>query len=285
MVTFASVDWLTVTAQAGTSRVVLARKGQDAMQNALAAGLRTREWHFMGYHGWQAPHMRVGERADSTIVMLSGEGAACYWREFAGEGDNITRIDLAVTCELDQSDPRVVLRHWATIAPMGEMNKDWKWAASLIQNNAGGQTLYIGSRTSSACGRIYDKGLESGDGMERGALWRWEVELKKPIAKPITRALYEAASTDYIPQIISGYVYDWFEYHKCAPLFPKSENVLLYEVEAIATTDESSLHWLSTQVKPTVGRLIGNGRLDDTLKALGLDGACQPRTYILPQAG
>lgn len=138
--------------------------------------------------------------------------------------------------------------------------------------------MYIGSRASRAFARVYDKGLEAGLENEQGKLWRYEIEFKKPIARQVLSALH---ANKYLPidvhwneevaQSIVSTVFVWFQARNLPPLFTRRENeAISLECEARVTSDEVSLNWLTTQVRPTVMRLAQRGKLHKVKEALGL---------------
>lgn len=281
--TYASVDWLTVTAKQQATRDRLMQKARDALERARRGNLEIKRWVWCGYEGWTSESFRCGSRNDSDIVILSGPACGAYWREFAGEGDNVSRLDLAVTTELAKPDDMVLINYWHSLEECRSKGGAVRFVFTMVYNSKGGQTLYVGQRSSKQLGRIYDKGIESGDGMPPGKLWRYEVELKKPLSKPLARCLYENAKSGEVGEKIAGYVWEWFAGRRVKPRFPKAENVLTVEVEVTARTDEARLKWLSQQVGPTVQSLASRGKLNDALIALGLDGAVEGRSYVLQQ--
>lgn len=279
--TWASVDWLTITAKTPRSRDDLLQCARQALDQARLANLPVRSWKWCGYSGWLAEGFRVGSRADSDVVMISGPTAARYWKDFAGMGENVTRLDLAVTLELDKPDDLVLINYWDECEELKSRLGKPKYRFTLLYNSEGGQTLYVGQRSSSQMGRIYDKGVEAGNGAIPGAIWRYEVELKKPRALPICRQLYEMRDADDVGRIIANYVHKWFADHRVKAHFPVGENVLITDVEVVATSDEARLRWLSTQVRPSCVGLADRGKLEDVVKALGLEGHVQLRQWNL----
>lgn len=283
--TFASVDWLTVTAKTQDARDRLLARAQVALTDAQQKRLPVRPWHFKGYHGWMSEHFRTGARADSDIVILSGNACACYWQEFVGLGENVSRIDLAVTTELVKADDRILLGYWDALEDFRANGKPPKFTWTMLYNSKGGQTLYVGSRTSEQMGRIYDKGIESEATETAGKIWRYEVEIKKPVAKSVAMALSNVITAEEMGPAIGGYVYDWFKVRRLKPVFPQADNILVLETEVKSTSDDARLTWLTTQVRPSVKGLSERGRLPEVLKALELDGLVTMREFIIPREG
>jgi DNA relaxase NicK len=137
--------------------------------------------------------------------------------------------------------------------------------ASTVTSSYGGSTCYLGSRQSQFYGRLYDKGAQ--EGMEPGWLWRYEVECKKPAAESVVNRLLE---TEAVSDWVSSYVAQFFDLRGVSPLWHASNIEHAIEIEAKVTSNEQSLQWLRTQVRPTVGRLCVAGLEAEVREALGL---------------
>jgi hypothetical protein len=214
--------------------------------------------------------LRWGTRDDSDIVVVSGEDAACYWRDYARIAENCSRLDLACTALLGRPYPGLPSMYYEWQVS-GEGQPDVpNLSFTLIQSSGGGQTCYVGSRKSAQMGRIYDKGLEQSSEAPAGLLYRWEVEYKKPMAWSALSVLRDLEPKETVTQAITGHVYDWFARRDCPPVFGPGDGALEVEATAKITSAETQLWWLSTQVAPTVKRLMAQGRYTDTMEALGL---------------
>lgn len=272
----AGVDWLTVTAKAKDARDALAAECFRLKSVLGASGERFRPWVFKGYTGFSIAGLRWGTRLDSDIAMLSGVDAHQNWYAVGEWCENCSRVDLAVTVNCNRAYAGLLDTYYGYLnSPQA---KHVKFSSSITKNSAGGQTLYVGSRASRAFARVYDKGLEAGLEDEQGKLWRYEIEFKKPLARQVLSALH---ANKYLPvdvhwneevaQSIVSTVFVWFQARNLPPLFTRRENeAISLECEARVTSDEVSLNWLTTQVRPTVMRLAQRGRLHKVKEALGL---------------
>jgi hypothetical protein len=203
--------------------------------------------------------------------VLSGYDAAVAWRILLPVAENVSRVDLAVT-----------IRTRNEVGDLVQVYYDWvkqnlgAWEArklTKIENNKGGQTLYVGSRASDQFGRIYDKGAQDKKlKVPPGYLWRYEVEFKEDRAGKIANQLRDLVDPNASPaQRIQQTVYLWFDSRDVPPLFCRAKSLPLDStVSARVTTDEKALAWLSAQVAPTVARLMNKGKTDQTLQALGV---------------
>jgi hypothetical protein len=267
----ADVDWLTITSGDEGMRDRLygeARKLAEEFQRQKAP---IKPWSWMGYSGWKCDGFRSGSRADSDIVMLSGAEAARWWSLFAPLAGNCSRLDLAVTVDLIDPFPEHAAFLWQNIPSAAELAKLQLPRFTYITNTDGGDTIYVGSRSSAHFGRVYDKGVESKTA-EPGKLWRYEVEYKKPLSKCALTRLIEQGDKFNQAQAIRNTVFNWFWTRQIAPIFEAEGLTLQIEYEARVTSDDTRLNWLSQQVSKSVGDLVARGKGDAVLEALGLDG-------------
>lgn len=269
------VDWLTVTCKRSDHRGLIYREATRLFDQAKQAGWVQKPWKFKGYNGWKCAGLRWGSREDSDIVMLSGESAALNWMVFLSWATNVSRLDLAVTVSLMKPIKNVAKRVYAKKVADGKKPCRYAKTYSYVENNQGGQTLYIGSRASDQFARIYDKGKEdrSLSKIAVGKIWRYEIEFKQYRARRVARQLLEQASQDFdgARKSIGQTVYKWFLSREI-PLIWQTDEGLAYSTETYAkvTDVDTQLQWLSTQVSPTVKRLIEGGNGTQVLLALGL---------------
>lgn len=130
----------------------------------------------------------------------------------------------------------------------------------------GGITAYLGDRTSSYFGRVYDKEVESGDVAYTGC-WRYEVECKSAVAAEVARMAYA------VPDLVAfaaGYVWGWWYKRGVEPIYTVRTAYQEATATRHSTADENTLGWLRQAVRPSVERLIKRGRILETYHALGL---------------
>ncbi len=268
--TYAGVDWLTVTAKEHDARHMLWYATERLKGVFMRAGEEVLPWKFKGYAGFKIGSMRWGSREDSDIGILSGTDAYEHWFRFGVAAENCTRIDLAVTTTLSERWKGLAKGYYEWHARGNARPDVPNLGFTLIQNTHGGETVYVGSRTSRQFGRIYDKGAEQKKEELTGYQWRYEVEYKKPLAGPVLKALLSMVRDGDLPGAMRSSVHNWFAERDCPPIFEGAGPMLELETEARVTSDEVKLWWLSSQVCPSVQKLVDRGRLDDVVKALGL---------------
>lgn len=254
-----AVDFLTVTTKTDKESANMLKTLLDLLGTDFLTRSKSRDWSFMGYKGRAYEGVRYGLRREEAIVMLSGPPASKFWLAVAPARSRCTRIDLAVTVSLPIKDEYIAVRAYEGVTDKGQLR------GSYIVNSLGGQTTYVGSRESQYFGRVYDKSAEQGE--EPGRLWRFELEIKKPASEAIVMRLLTSQD---LASDIYAYVATWFTSRGVGmaqfSTFTRSE----MEIGTIVTTDEKSLNWLTTSVRPTVGRLIVNGLMAEVLDSLGL---------------
>lgn len=262
------IDWLTVTTTNDATGLVW----YDVFSRYAE---RTKDWRNKWYEGKQAEKYRWGYSSkQGYIFVCTGRVVPEIFALVVPAAKNVTRVDFQVTVELPKAIRGLAENYYASMCDC----KKRKYA--LIKNSKGGSTLYVGSRQSEQFGRVYDKGVESGE-FKPGLLWRYEVELKGHRGDAIARRLlayHPAGNTERIGEMnrsvrsaIVPAVYDWFEERGVPPLFDKSgDNELVVEIGRTVTTDDRKLEWLTSQVKPTVQDFVARGLEDKLEEALGI---------------
>lgn len=272
-----SVDWLTVTTSEDRVWGDWISYYQAYLDEIPGTRVKLAEkrWKALGYEGFGLPGIRLGaSHRNGYIAILSGSQADVLWRHFLPNARRVTRIDLAVTANVGfqvPDVPKVYYEHIRKVEKCGQdgakRGRGRPRRVSLIVNNSGGQTLYIGSRKSSQYGRVYDKGVESKRAKE-GFIWRYEVEVKKPLAEALARSIILSDKTR--GQKMTGWVWDWFSSRGVLPLFPPKPALSVAKLETDLVGDDRKVRWLRSGVQPTVQYLISRGRGEDALRALGL---------------
>jgi len=269
---YSSVDWLTVT----TDKKAVGNSWADVFASiANENGYEfTKPWSFWGFEGWQTNHCRYGVRftTEEYILIVSSAPADLVWRDICPTARSITRVDLAVTTELEEVHPGLPQDYYRITVPPGGPSK---LKYSLVQNSNGGQTLYVGSRHSEQFGRVYDKGAERRG--TPGKTYRYEVVLRKDVAPNLVKSLLASASVagskEALSSQITSFVWDWFDNREVVPIFERLGDFSSHiEVEATLTTTDRKLQWLKKSISPTVRKLMAMGRTQEVIEALSLEG-------------
>lgn len=265
-----SVDWVTATAKSGAARRRLGAELLSYKHELEGQGFESRPWRWKGYAGFLTAGVRWGTRDDSDIAMVSGQDAAMLWHAVLPAAENVSRVDLAVTVHLGEPYEGVaeVCYEWVHMPESQVAARHRRY--TIIQNTAGGETLYVGSRKSDQMGRLYDKGIEAGDG-PAGLIWRYEVEYKRGLAAMVAEKLVGwKGNREETNRAINNTVWTWFDSRAVPPIFDRNGSGWLIEHEARVTSAEKKLRWLSTQVAPSIAWLKRRGYTHEIYEALGL---------------
>lgn len=254
-----AVDYLTVTTKNEKTSSKLVHELFALKKPEFWHEQKNHAWRFMGYSGRAYDGIRYGLRKNEAIAMLSGPTCQALWDKIAPSRDACTRIDLAVTIELAETDKSLAsVAYQQALDGISQTN-------SIVTNSQGGTTVYLGSRTSKFFGRIYDKGAEQG--MPPGNVWRYELECKKPNSEHIVARLLETEDT---ASFVGEYVARWFEARGVAIPWFRSDVECAIELQTIVSSNDRTLEWLRTQVRPAIGRLLIAGMEGEVRDALGL---------------
>lgn len=266
--TEASVDWLTITTADAGRRKALFAMFQDACNAMRQMGEDPQVWNWQRYKGLIVTGVRWGTREEDDIAIVSGMDAAQWWQKLAMFRDNCSRVDLAVTVFPETAMQAVAARAFERLG-------GWNVPASanrrytFLRSNGGGETLYIGSRSSDQFGRLYDKSCQLKPMQPAGTIWRYETEFKHDRAELVLKGLIASESGHRFPDSIVPTVYDWFEERGVQCIFTRNTNVpaLPTQLVAVVSTDQMQLQWLRRQVSPAVRRLVSKG-YDEQLREI-----------------
>lgn len=263
---FAGVDWVTFTGkdprqkskimeQASNLADLLQTKGHGPGKHLVQRG---------GYEIIKWPGFSYGLGPQGYIVTLSSLLASKYWLPFAAYAERCTRIDLQVTFEFKTDPLGLISNEYEGI--MGDKSVDGRRNYSLIKNRKGGQTLYVGSRSSTQFGRLYDKSRQDKSGQWVNAV-RYEVQFNKPASSEVMRKLMNHYDDeDYIGDLVLS----WFERRAVTP--PRLPSSLINEIRVQTEQNpfEKKLEWLRSSVRPVVMMLGAAGLISDVEDALGI---------------
>jgi len=266
----AGIDYITVTRPLESDHAVQWHgRAFDAIRLIIDAGNKFTQASMLGYEGIAVGGSFLGERHDGYMCRISGEWAAPLWRQVYDEHTSVTRFDLQVTAWLGKETASYghKLRrdaHKHNLSLPHQRQRAISWHEDVLQ----GYTLYIGSRTSATFMRIYNKGAESGDSAYLGA-WRYEVQCNGDTASRTACHLFLDAQNEQrrITEAVQSYA---IARGVKLPL-PEAEQISVIAATSHNKSDnERSLAWLTTQVRPTVERLLAEGFADEVHRALGI---------------
>jgi Replication initiation factor len=270
------VDWITATMPADGREWPLLLAADAILAQEERDGHELERARWQGYDLKCCGGAWAGAREDSALVRLSGECAGQHWYQLVRHAKKITRLDLAVTVRPDPPDPRLGAWH------LGQVMRWRKDRAQPFKVNYHGspegiQTVYLGSRTSTTYGRIYDKFAESEDDRWRDS-WRYEVECKDVVATTLGRVLLGDVDRESAMRV---YVHDWFRKHGVTARFPRPGGDVHAPSTRAQADDDRTLRWWDDQVAAVYARLapkVGTRRM---LSALGAGSGWHVRRSLM----
>lgn len=263
------IDYITCTLPLddsnGPSLIAVGNRLQKEVQNE---GNTFKHATLLGYEGAICGSVFTGTSVQGYMLRISGARALDAIPQLRALAPNITRIDLQVTVWYPAESDVIIRQQYArafsdaTVADRRARRKVTRW-----EGNDGGYTFYIGSRSSRAYGRVYDKHKESKDNEYAGAI-RYEVELKDEHANQAFRLL-RYGKTVKEKQIVS-FVAEWFMARGVRADWTFELGLLELSPVSRETSDtERRLKWLKTQVRHTVIELRKTVDASVILEALG----------------
>jgi hypothetical protein len=227
---------------------------------------RGQKWvpaRLLGYEGEMCGHIFLGKREDGCMVRLTSAAAEEYGELFSPSGVHCTRIDLQVTQELEYPLPDFLAKSYDH-ARQAKLVGVKPPVYTHIKNSDGGGTLYAGSRASMRFGRIYDKGVESGQ-MVPGKLFRWELEIKDILADQTVAMLSSGYSRERTIYAILG---DFFKSRALPVVWNIPPMEEQFSVPRIPVEDSGTLRWLAGPVATAFARIATTVSVEQALRAV-----------------
>lgn len=267
----AGVDYITCTALRDFDAQPMREKACELLESEIAAGNQLLKWKGQGYVGFQAGGVVYGVRHDSVIVRLSSDVARDHWREAYETANNITRLDLQTTVALSPRAPEII-KELHTESKASKPKRGRPPERTLITSLKGGDSYYIGRRSSDAYMRLYDKGREQGSS-PAGEFVRYEIEFKGDRAQGLAKNLYaveseQAACYEVITQRylaagvrvpVEPQEFEKGAKERLVPLSPRRH-----------CTRSRKVDWLKVAVRPSVKFLLSCMSRDEVLELLGI---------------
>ena len=221
-----------------------------------------------GYEGASCGQVFVGTGVQGALLQVSGFSAHKAFKMVKPYETKITRIDLQVTVWYDD-DPMEIIRTYARVAENDAKVADNRTKRTIrkVEQNDGGYTLYVGARTSSYFGRLYDKARESKDVQYKNAL-RFEVEIKQERAQQAYDTL-QSTKGDKNTRICA-FVGEWYTARGIrVPFLYSPSKMELEPIRRDKSDTARRLDWLRSQVRHTVLELRKTVDSTVILEALG----------------
>lgn len=257
-------DYITVTDAGGADNYPLRNLASGIFRHQATTGNRPRSWGLSGFRGFKCGGVEVGTRENDLIVRLSSDVAQRSWKQCAALAASVTRFDVQATFRVDGSVTSRI-DSYREQAQLDSGKTGHKKVVRWVADNRGGYTLYLGARESLVFGRIYDKHVQSRMDHYKQCI-RFEVQYQREAARVMVNRCLSTGSP--IPHFASG----------CREFFSgRGVDLRLQYVDGATMScsrrrsdADRNLAWLSASVRPTVLRLMAEGRGEEVLRALGL---------------
>lgn len=265
-------DWLTFTVSGAQHIRSVCARVETMMRAERIAGNRQIPFRVGEYLGMRCGRVRQAQSASRVLVQLSGDVAALHLDWALLHAHHVTRLDLAVTVQTVDYEPEHATDAYKQAVAF-RLDHPTSSVPSVIVNGAGGQTFYLGKRTSDLYFRLYDKEQEcrasdDADALTRYArAWRYELELHDDAA---TRVAYVLPTSAGRALWIESYVHKYLCDHGVVPIWTAGQTPVHVGGFRRRSDRESRLDWLSRSVAPTIRWLIDSTPRDEVLKRLGL---------------
>lgn len=260
------LDWLSFTTPDSALAAELSRWLSGLSRPLEADGHPLRPFAMEGYRGMHCGPFTWGVREDGGYFAIASEYAAEHFAHTVGLGVKYTRLDPQVTARIEPDT-----HDWASSAAASAQMHAGRNGRPLVVDrwlsSNGGSTTYVGAASSIYRGRCYYKAVQRPEPRYEHA-WRWEVQCRHEAATAIAERL---AVADDPAGLIQGFVGAWYSDRGVEVPFDLSTPWLPQLPPRGKTPLDAKLEWLYKSVRPTVEILRDAKRLDQTLKALGLE--------------
>lgn len=262
---FVDLDYVTLTGKTEQSYerpFIWAAEYTDAQRRA-----GSKEWK-QNRHGFKMLNIgqiAYGRRGEEWMFIAWGAATRQTFYRVAPFASNCTRLDLQVTAWYTNYSGGEVYQMYQSTTKVTEEGRPV--GIVFITSDPGGDSLYVGSRTSSQMGRIYDKWEQSKHDSEYLNCIRFEVEYKKPLSKVVCDQILDE---DWGARQIYESVLGWFQARGVDVSQFGTFRESAIETPKQISSPEKQLGWLEKQVKPTYQQLVLRGFEQEAQEALGI---------------
>lgn len=263
------IDYLTLTIREGDKQREIQESFEKYLDENKAAGFKDNGVKFGGFSGIHINKRQAASNPKSRLFLYRFIGNEAHTAFSLGglDGAKATRVDLAVTIQLEKPYERYAWERWrkAKAIMMAEGRAE---GVPVLISSPSGDTVQSVSRETSTFLRLYDRCFKMGLPLsEKGRYWRFECEFKRHLSNPVFAALNK---TENVEDFISRTVYDRFSKAWLFPSFLPGQTETAIEIGTRITDDEKTLSWLRQTVSPAVERLKQNGKTLEAMTALNL---------------
>jgi hypothetical protein len=272
----AGIDYLAMTmAGDGDDAIKWSTAAQSCIDLLINHGNVPKVGSFRGYDGVWCGGAFYGERDDGRYMHVAGSWASRLWPQLHRDQAHYSRLDLQATVQFANEDNNYARDMYEVAKAHNEArNARQRRRIRLFQDDQGGSTLYIGSRTSLHFCRLYNKAAQSGDPFY-DRCWRYEVELHNSAATDAARYVWQGSRPQ--PRASASTVWHYYQERGITPAYTREgeDNALLPRTTPQSDIDRK-LAWLKEQVGPTVELLLSQLPASIVLEALRIGRDAEP---------
>lgn len=230
-------------------------------------GNEVKERSMLGYCGYSAGPLFIGENDRGYYLQISGKAADQYYEQIDVFNPHYSRIDVQVTVKFVKYRDNIAKDAYnAATSETQPVHSGRRPKAYIIIGSDGGDTFYLGAPSSSQRSRIYNKERQSELPDYRNC-WRYEVMFRDELSRQWANEYRSALDTR------AGYcaatVAEWLTTRGiCVPFDKYRELLILPRIRINKTDIERKLEWLEKQVKPTTKYLCEMGFRDILMELL-----------------
>lgn len=262
------VDWISATlGREETQDQIWLTEAFRQLYAVQSVGNTYKRRSMLGFDGWETGGCFVGSNDVRHYAQFAGKYANDAYMSLDHIKVHVSRLDLQLTVQYDIELMKEGRYQYAHAIHHNKGLPDYRRRkVNLFAGSDGADTVYVGSPSSDARGRIYNKDKQSGL-REYERSWRYEVVYKNEYALRVYRRLIsEDTST---AQFILSEVIGWFSARGVEVLDVRSGRTDVTSLPKSPASDvERKLRWIRNQVVPTIRKLAELGYAEELMETI-----------------
>lgn len=261
----AGIDWLTMTLpQSNPVADIWVEHCLPVLDDIKEQGYELKYRSLQGYYGLSAGNCFVGGRDDGIMIQLTGHHANDHFTRVYHPEAHYSRIDVQCTVKYKEVERDIAKRAYQSCEASNQrLSSARRRKLLLLLGSDGGDTLYIGSRTSNQQCRIYNKERQSED-IQYTRSWRYEIVYRNELSTALARSTPLKVSER--AQWAEAVVYSWLKERGVCDFWNRDSGTVVLPISRTLPTDiEARLQWIRKQVAPTLRKLVDAGYNDELL--------------------
>ena len=265
---FAGVDWVSAT---------LGREELDdqtwlydaihALEKVAMLGNAYKRRSLLGFDGWESAGCFVGSNDKLHYAQFAGKYANDAYHFLDHPKVHISRIDLQVTVQYSEELIKEGRFQYASAVHFNKtLPEHRRRKIHLFAGSDGGDTVYVGSPSSDARGRIYNKDKQSHDELYKRS-WRYEAVYRNNNANNVYRRVLDEdikGNSIVVPLVI-----EFFRERGVSILgLDDLPGVTVSAPKPPPSDAGTKLRWIKEQVVPTIRKLAEMGYAEELMELI-----------------